>query len=98
LIPLLAAMGPRNPTLVSIHDQMLPVWRSAGLEPDLAPRAQCALHGFLTGSSIWDAHRPGAGETSPLDSSAVDGDQDFEFGLDVLIQGLRARLVSPAAS
>jgi AcrR family transcriptional regulator len=96
LIPLLAAMGPQNQTLASIHEQMVPVWRSAGLERDNAPRAQCALHGYLTGSSMWERHRTGDGAASPPGTRASTGDEDFEFGLDLLIQGLRARLVSSA--
>jgi hypothetical protein len=75
---------------------MVPVWRTAGLERDEAPRAQCALHGYLTGSSMWDAHRTGDGEATAPGARAPAGDEDFEFGLDLLIQGLRARLVSSA--
>jgi AcrR family transcriptional regulator len=93
LIPLLAALGPRNPTLASIHEQMVPLWRSAGLEHDLAPRAQCALHGYLTGSSIWDAHRTAANRNGAQGLVAGE-DEDFEFGLDLLIRGMRSRLVS----
>ena len=96
LIPLLAALGPRNPTLASIHEQMVPVWRTAGLEREEAPRAQCALHGYLTGSSMWDAHRPRNAQASAAGTRRTAGDEDFEFGLDLLIQGLRARLVSSA--
>jgi AcrR family transcriptional regulator len=98
LIPLLAAIGPRNPTLAAIHEQMLPVWRSAGLEPDEAPRAQCALHGYLTGSSMWDAHRAGHLDGAAPRSQATGDDEDFEFGLDLLIEGLRARLLTAARS
>jgi AcrR family transcriptional regulator len=93
LIPLLAAIGPRNPTLASIHEQMMPLWRSAGLERDLAPRAQCALHGYLTGSSMWDAHRSAANGNG-AHRQVAGGDEDFEFGLDLLIRGMRSRLVS----
>jgi AcrR family transcriptional regulator len=97
LIPLLAALGPRNPTLASIHEQMVPLWRSAGLEHDLASRAQCALHGYLTGSSLWDAHRSAATDNGARGHVTV-GDEEFEFGLDVLMRGLRARVADESES
>jgi AcrR family transcriptional regulator len=76
LVPLLATLGPRNHTLTDVNDRMVVLWRNAGLDDETAPRAQAALQGYISGSSLWDA-------------SAERSDEDFEFGLDALIGGLR---------
>ena len=55
LIPLLATQGPINPTLASIHERLIGLWQQAGLDRITAGQAQCALQGYLTGSSLWDA-------------------------------------------
>jgi AcrR family transcriptional regulator len=111
LIPLMATMGPGNPTLASIHARMIRLWSDAGLDTDTAPKAQCALQGYLTGISLWDApagddrgrdaHVAG---TAPADGSQElaipadcgHADKDFEFGLDVLMGGLRERVAGTA--
>jgi AcrR family transcriptional regulator len=76
LVPLLATLGPRNHTLADVNARMVALWRNAGLDDETAPRAQAALQGYISGSSLWDA-------------SAERSDEDFEFGLDALIAGLR---------
>lgn len=76
LMPLLATMGPQNHTLADVTDRMVGLWRGAGLEEATAQRAQAALQNYITGSSLRDA----ATEAS---------DEDFEFGLDALVAGLR---------
>lgn len=121
LIPLMATMGPANPTLASIHARMVRLWRDAGLDAATAPRAQSAIQGYLTGISLWDAsvadaataadgaatEGPAAGSstvagarttaseappqavTVPAQPAGGPADDDFEFGLDVLMGGLR---------
>ncbi|MEA2622659.1 MAG: hypothetical protein QOH61_1569 [Chloroflexota bacterium] len=76
LVPLLATMGPQNHTLAEITDRMVALWRSAGLDAPTAQRAQTALQGYITGTSLWEA-------------SAERTEADFDFGLDALIRGLR---------
>jgi TetR/AcrR family tetracycline transcriptional repressor len=76
LVPLLATMGPGNHTLSDVGDRMVQLWRSAGLDDRSALRAQNSLQSYITGSSLWNP--------SPERS-----DEDFEFGLDALIAGLR---------
>jgi TetR/AcrR family tetracycline transcriptional repressor len=100
LIPLMATMGPSNPALATIHERMCALWRSAGLGEESAPRAQCTLHGYLTGSSLWDANRHEAGKASdPASGSAAAlmEDEAFEFGLDVMMCGLRDQVAARQA-
>jgi AcrR family transcriptional regulator len=91
LIVLMATMGRRNRTLASIHDRMVGLWQEAGLDPDAARRTQCTLHGLLTGSSLWDA--PLAPDDDGADgapaATCATAEADFEFGLGVLLRGLR---------
>ena len=54
LFPLLATVGPANDTLVDVTDRMIGLWREAGMDDCMAERAQRALHGFVTGSTLWD--------------------------------------------
>ena len=75
-MPLLATMGPQNHTLADVTNRMVMLWCDAGLDEATAQRAQTALQNYITGSSLWDADRQGS-------------DDDFEFGLDVLVAGLR---------
>ena len=110
LYPLLATVGPANSTLMRVTARMVRLWQEAGLDSWTAARAQCALQGFITGSSLWEImtaddarpdHRAGlriveAGDATPgAVACTPDADADFEFGLDALLAGLRAR-VEPA--
>ena len=81
LMPLLATMGRQNHTLADVTNRMVMLWRDAGLDEATAQHAQTALQNYITGSSLWDADRQGS-------------DDDFEFGLDVLVAGLRG-VVAP---
>jgi AcrR family transcriptional regulator len=81
LMPLLATVGPQNHTLTDVTGRMVGLWRRSGLDEPTAARAQAALQSYITGSSLWDA----ATESS---------DDDFEFGLDALVTGLRAAVLS----
>jgi AcrR family transcriptional regulator len=83
LLPLLATIGPGNPTLRHIERRMTELWRDAGFDPATAAQAQTALQGYLTGTCL-----QGVG-TDP-------GDGAFRLGLDALILGLRARLAGAA--
>jgi AcrR family transcriptional regulator len=76
LMPLLATMGPQNHTLAGVTNRMVGLWRDAGLDQATAQRAQAALQNYITGSSLWDA-------------AAERSDDDFEFGLDAMVAGLR---------
>jgi len=79
LLPLLATLGPTNPTLRVIDQRMTDLWRHAGFDDATAANAQSALQGYLTGSCLQDAGTPA-------------GDAAFLLGLDALIDGLRARI------
>jgi AcrR family transcriptional regulator len=89
LCPLLATVGPENETLVNVNRRMTILWREAGMDQRMAERAQRALHGFVTGSSLWDV-------TSGIDRKASrhhdDADAAFEFGLDLLFRALRQQM------
>jgi len=111
IFPLLATVGPSNDTLENVTQRMVNLWREAGLDECLAERAQRALQGFVTGSSLWEAtsdeneaaapprpriigdHAAGRRKTHPEN----DADADFEFGLDLLLKGLRQRISAEAA-
>jgi AcrR family transcriptional regulator len=85
LLPLLATMGPANPTIVAIERRMGAMWNAAGLPGEEGAHAQTALQGYLTGSCL-----QGAGTDA--------GDAAFQLGLDALIVGFRARLVREAVA
>lgn len=87
LFPLLATVGPGNETLASVHVRMTRLWQGAGLDAPTAAQAQCALQGYVTGTSLWDVAPSSEGGTI-----GQDPDADFEFGLDVLISGLKERI------
>lgn len=82
LLPLLATMGAANPTLATIHREMVALWQAAGFAPNIAAQAQVALQGYVTGTCLQvcrDDRAEGA----------------FTLGLDALVAGLRARLTEP---
>lgn len=79
LRPLLATVGPANPTLAAIDRRMVALWRAAGFDATTAVQAQTALQGYLAGSCL-----QGAG--------TAEGDGAFALGLDALVTGLGARL------
>lgn len=84
LLPLLATMGPTNPTLQGMERRMTDLWQAAGFDAQTAASVQTALQGYLTGSCI-----QGVGTPS--------GDAAFTLGLDALVAGLRGRLVGAVA-
>jgi len=105
LIPLLATQGPVNPTLASIHARLVGLWQQAGLDAVTAAQAQCALQGYLTGSSLWDAPVSDPEAIGSADSNEAsttracacgNADADFEFGLDALMRGLQQRVAEAA--
>jgi AcrR family transcriptional regulator len=114
LFPLLATVGPSNDSLESVSRRMIDLWRDAGMDDCMAERAQRALQGFVTGSSLWEvnsaAHdaldeRPGLrllGDDSTHQRPSRtqnDPDADFEFGLDLLLNALRLQIsAEPAAA
>jgi AcrR family transcriptional regulator len=113
LFPLLATVGPSNDTLERITQRMVELWREAGMDECTAERAQRALQGFVTGSSLWEAtsaehetmaetprHRPASGDEARQRAPRPenDADADFEFGLDLLLMGLRQRICVEAAA
>jgi len=83
LLPLLATMGPANPTGQAMDRRMCDLWQEAGFDPATAWSAQTALQGYLTGSCI-----QGVGTPS--------GDAAFTLGLDALVAGLGGRLAETA--
>jgi AcrR family transcriptional regulator len=111
LFPLLATVGPSNDTLERITHRMVNLWREAGLDECLAERAQRALQGFVTGSSLWEATSDDNEAAPPPRPRVIgdhaaerrkthhenDADADFEFGLDLLLKGLRQRISAEAA-
>jgi len=84
LMPLLGTMSPSEPPLSDLHGRMVGLWLEAGLGADDAERAQRALQCYLSGSSQWHRASPNC--------SAGDTDADFMFGLEVFVDGFRARL------
>jgi AcrR family transcriptional regulator len=85
LMPLLATTGPDNGTLAEVTRRMVESWQCAGLDQPTAERAQAALQGYVTGMSVGGAR-------------SVESDDVFEFGLDVLICGLRNVIEHQAAA
>ncbi len=113
LFPLLATVGPSNDTLERVTQRMVGLWREAGLDECLAERAQRALQGFVTGSSLWEATSDENEVPAELSPRRIAGDAgarsrparrednadaDFEFGLDLLLEGLRQRISAEAAA
>jgi len=85
LLPLIATIGPANPTLAAIERQMVGLWRDAGFAPEVAAQAQVALQGYVTGTCLQacqDDRSEGA----------------FTLGLDALVAGLGARLPGGAVT
>jgi AcrR family transcriptional regulator len=88
LMPLLTVRSPDDPLLAGIHDQMVDVWRRAGLSSDDAQSAQRALQSYLSGSSQW--HQESCqGEAAQT---------DFRYGLDVFLDGVRSRVAEASAA
>jgi AcrR family transcriptional regulator len=111
LFPLLATVGPENKSLVTLNRRMTNLWREAGMDECMAERAQRALHGFVTGSSLWEVTSGNArSDAAPSRSHAVhdratdrqpppnkdDPDAAFEFGLDLLFRALRQHMSAEA--
>jgi AcrR family transcriptional regulator len=94
LFPLLATVGPANATLRDVRERMVQLWCEVGLDAPTAHRAQCALQGMITGSTLWDvADDQEAFPIGPARSAGQhDADAALEFGLDLLLDGLRRRL------
>lgn len=116
VFPLLAWAGPDHRAVQPLTEQMLAVWRQAGLDEATARYAQCAVHGFAMGTATAEigatfgpygvcpeapsppdrSCEPGAAgaerAASARPSGPRDADAEFEFSLDVLIDGLRDRL------
>ena len=101
LFPQLALTGTTNRDIYGVSVRMIRMWREAGLDDEHAARAQYALQGFLVGSGLWEVATPESSEpsaqvraigrvgTMPSSPCTGDPDADFEFGLDVLVEGLR---------
>jgi AcrR family transcriptional regulator len=98
LFPLLATVGPDNTSLVNLNRRMTNLWREAGMDECMAERAQRALHGFVTGSSLWEVTSGNARRDAVVQDGAADRppsptrddpDAAFEFGLDLLFRALR---------
>jgi AcrR family transcriptional regulator len=88
LMPLLSVRSPDDPLLAGIHDRMIEVWRRAGLSAEDAQSAQRALQSYLSGSSQW--HRESCqGESA---------ENDFRYGLEVFLDGVRSRVAEAAAA
>jgi TetR/AcrR family transcriptional regulator, tetracycline repressor protein len=94
LFPLLATTGPANSTMSRVTARMRAMWEAAGMDAERAARAQSAVQGFVTGTSLWEVT---ASEGGAARTSGTGDDATFEFGLDVLVAGLRARLGGAAA-
>lgn len=80
LFPFLATSAETNGTLRDVADRMRAMWLRAGLDQQTADHAQATVESYVTGANL----RAVSGDTSR--------DAAFEFGLDALIDGLRARL------
>lgn len=81
IAPLLAAAPPR-PAMRLATQTVATVLASAGFPTAAVPQAQCAVLGYLIGSTAWLADEAGPG--------AIDREAAFEFGLDALLSGLDA--------
>lgn len=82
LLPLLAAAGEESTTAAEVEGRMHELWRRAGLIGEDPRRAQRAIQAYVVGSSFGSDASPGQ------------DDNDFELGLDALLEGLRFRLPS----
>jgi AcrR family transcriptional regulator len=107
LYPLLATAAPQNRTMGEVIARMLEMWRRVGVADDVAARAQCAIQGFITGATLWEVSRDEisrdrdegiAATGSPAVAPARRAETEFEFGLDVLVAGLRETLRPADAS
>jgi AcrR family transcriptional regulator len=97
LYPLLATAAPRNRTMAEVIGRMLSMWQRTGVDPDRAAQAQCAVQGFITGATLWAVSRDGVDIDGPeVETRPAEGptraDAEFEFGLEVLVAGLRQTL------
>ncbi len=84
LLPMLLTLGARNETLHEVDGRLVALLGRAGLDARSASRAQRVVQDFVTGSSVGDL-------TGELASQ-----RDEEFGLGVLLAGLRTQL-TPAS-
>ncbi len=102
LYPLLANCGPAHPAIRVGIERMDRIWRRAGLDAEAAKRAQFAVQGYLMGWAMPAVTEPvpatGTGDSTENDELAPragvwrDSDADFEWGLEVVLAGLRHRL------
>ena len=100
IFPLIAASPPNQPAMRRLTDALAATLRAAGFaEEDVNPGV-CAVIGFATGSTLWllGAAAEPAVERVPSRATGPGGGEDFEFGLDVLLAGLTARLEGARAT
>ena len=94
-VPLLMRASPRSASLRRRSDAIESVLARASFDDRGRLRAQCAVMGYVLGSTMWladqsvDAGRRGDAVTA---RPGADAEAHFEFGLDVLLAGLEAQL------
>lgn len=95
-LPLLMRGSPRSASLRKRSDAIESVLARAGFDDASRLRAQCAVMGYVLGSTMWLADRSvdaaGRGESVTAELLAAEAEAHFEFGLDVLLAGLDAEL------
>ena len=86
IFPLLASSPAGQPAMRRATEALASSLRAAGFDEASVAPAQCAVIGFVMGSTLWQLGEDQSDEA------------DFEFGLEVLLAGLDAKLGAPAAA
>ena len=92
--PLLASAPAGHPALSRTSAALRGRLREAGFDAETVAHAETAVMGYVVGSTLW-VLRSGARDDQAAVRQASPRDDEFEFGLDLLLAGLEARL--PAA-
>ncbi len=97
LFPLLPAAAHTHPGVRALMERMHEMWRKAGLDDETAHQAQCAVHAFTMGTVTAElaASFGSAPQGSTADHRAEESTEtEFEFSVNVLVEGLRARVAA----
>jgi TetR/AcrR family tetracycline transcriptional repressor len=108
LFPLLACADVGHRGVRLLVERMSEMWRRAGFDEATARYAQCAVHAFTMGTVSGEVgvsfgppgyghdRADGTGSRGAADGRSAGrvADAEFEFSLDVLIEGLRERMAA----
>ncbi|MFN2484041.1 MAG: TetR/AcrR family transcriptional regulator [Candidatus Limnocylindria bacterium] len=88
--PLLAAAPAGHPSLSRTSAALRDRLKEAGFDAETVAHAETAVMGYVVGSTLW-VLREGASDDASA-GAAGPRDDEFEFGLDLLLAGLESRL------